>query len=764
MSSGSVRVGGFGQFVEVAVAALAGAGAALLLWLRRRSGRAAGPPDGLEADGLALLLEDDAVVGATPEAQAALGAEGPATARLAGFFGAQGEVAAEQLAQARRTGHAARRVLRGADGRLYELRTRPRGGLLRVDIRDGAAFEAALAAPAPDSPAPPREDDALRTTAEGLAEAGALILWQGPTGGAPSWAAGRVRLAAGEVEASEVVALMGARRARSEAPEPPLDGPRAGRLEARRGGEALPLTAVEVDRPDGLRLGYAVDASAMDKAERSLSRFVQTMTETFAHLTVGLAIFDRNRELALFNPAIVNMWQLDPAWLARNPGMRDILDRLRAARRAPEARDHRAWRDEILRLFDDADGAEYEELWTLADGTTMRVLARPHPHGSLAFVFDDVTERMRLEQRNRHMDDLINSTLEHLDEGLAVFAPDGTLQFVNAAFHEIWNTDAETVGLEMHASDLCTLCSRLTVETEVWDRLVTFATGEETRSAWAARLSLGSGRMLAARFAPLPDGSTMALFSDVTDSERIATALRERNEALEAAEQMRSAVLDQISHRLRTPLNTIFGFGELLANTRSGSLTELQNHYVSGILEAASQLLDTISAVTELASLQIDPLEGEDGPAGVEEVLATTASLLETRAAERGVALQVEFDGAIGVLAGNPVRLRQIVFNLATDAIHRCPAEGRVTLSGRRGEDGTVEIVTEEAHPPEAEARDPRLGRFPESTAMLPLVRRLVAQEGGELEILRDPAAGATRVLCRFPDREDPPARAAEGG
>ena len=42
-----------------------------------------------------------------------------------------------------------------------------------------------------------------------------------------------------------------------------------------------------------------------------------TMTETFAHLTVGLAIFDRNQTLALFNPALVQMWQVEPAWLAR---------------------------------------------------------------------------------------------------------------------------------------------------------------------------------------------------------------------------------------------------------------------------------------------------------------------------------------------------------------------------------------------------------------------------------------------------------------
>ncbi|WP_285671701.1 sensor histidine kinase [Paralimibaculum aggregatum] len=673
--------------------------------------------------------------------------------------------ALEALRQTQRTGQEHRSLLARASGEAVEMHVYPRGGQIAIELHSVAPAaetparpDAAGTAPMADQPAAaamagtPGPQPHRSEPVDTLLESGSLILWRTGPGGETQWASGCIRYPEGTVNAAQALELLAARRLTLETESPGKPRAQGHRLEVVHGTGVLPLSVVELDIPGGGHVGYAVDASAAASAERTLTRFVQTMTETFAHLTVGLAIFDRNQTLVLFNPALVRMWEQDPAWLARRPGLREILDRLRSARRVPDVRDYHAWRDELLGLFNDTERAEYEELWNLADGTSIRVLARPHPHGALAFVFDDATERMRLERRNRHMDDLINSTLENLHEGLAVFAPDGTLKFVNRAFHEIWDTDSSSVTLDMHASDLCALCSRLTVETEVWERMVTFATGEDNRRAWTARLSLGSGRMLGARFAPLPDGSTMALFADVTDSERIAAALSERNEALEAAEQIRSAVLDQISHRLRTPLNTIFGFGELLTNPRLGELTDQQGHYVSGILEAAAQLLDTISAITELASLQIDPLEGEDGGFGVEEVLTSTAGLLEKRAAAGQVGLNVQLDGAIGVLSCNPVRLRQIVFNLTADAIHRCPELGEVTLHGRREDSGTVEISTRETAEPALLAELPSTNRIEINSLTLSLVRRLVAQEGGALEIKPDVERGHIRITCRFPE------------
>jgi len=427
--------------------------------------------------------------------------------------------------------------------------------------------------------------------------------------------------------------------------------------------------------------------------------------------------------------------------------LREIVDSLRATRRIPEMPDFHDWRQRLTDLFENTETADYEELWHLSDGSDIRVLARPHPHGSLAFVFDDVTERLHLEQQYRHSIDLRRATLDRLDEGLVVFGPDGLLQLVNTAFHEIWGTDAETVRPSMHASELLPLVRGLTVETDVWQRLMTFITGADSRQAWGARLTLGTGRILGARFAALPDGSTMATFGDVTDSERIALALRERNEALEAAEEMRAAVLDQISHRLRTPLNTIFGFGQLIADSRFGKLTEAQRGYADGILESARHLLATIDDVTELAALEIDSLHDRGAELSLGETLMLTGRLLEKRATEEGVELRIVAPESGCEAACDAGRLRQIVFNMTTDAISRCGDGGKIELGARAGEDGGIEIYTLETGQ-SGETVDP--ARAEAASLTLPFIRRLVAQEGGSFELCAGQDTVTLSAICRL--------------
>ena len=299
----------------------------------------------------------------------------------------------------------------------------------------------------------------------------------------------------------------------------------------------------------------------------------------------------------------------------------------------------------------------------------------------------------------------------------------------------------------MHASELLPLVRGLTVETDVWERLMTFITGADSRQAWGARLTLGTGRILGARFAALPDGSTMATFGDVTDSERIALALRERNEALEAAEEMRTAVLDRISHRLRTPLNTIFGFGQLIADSRFGKLTEAQRGYADGILESARHLLATIDDVTELAALEIDSLHDRGAELSLGETLMLTGRLLEKRATEEGVDLRIVAPESGCEAACDAGRLRQIVFNMTTDAISRCGDGGKIELGARAGEDGGVEIYTLETSQ-SGKTIDP--ARAEAASLTLPFIRRLVAQEGGSFELLASDDTVTLNAVCRF--------------
>jgi signal transduction histidine kinase len=754
---GVVTLGG----AELAAGAgfVLGLGLALLLaalW-RGRVGRRAGLDPGL-IDGAVLLAEAGRVTAASPGAEAMLGpVAGQALAGvLARHLGSGKPEALAALDRLSNGGEPLRLLARDAGGREIELAGEPLGGLIRLTLREAEPPEAGpgvagAGADQLDGDAARRDREAGDLAA--LLVRAPLAIWSRGAEGRVEWAAGGLRDGAGLPAAAGAAGLAAARKGAAPAPE----GEERFRLELPGpvGGDPAVLDAVELSGPRGGRLGFAVDASAALGSERTLARFVHTMTETFAHLTVGLAIFDRNQTLAMFNPALLRMWQADPVWLARRPSLREIVDTLRASRRIPETADFHAWRHRLTDLFRNTETADYEELWHLADGSDIRVLARPHPHGSLAFVFDDVTERLRLEQQYRHSVDLRRATLDRLDEGLAVFGPDGLLQLVNPAFHQIWGTDVETVHPAMHARELLPLVRGLTVETEVWTRLMTFITGEATRQAWSARLTLGNGRILGARFAPLPDGSTMAAFGDVTDSERIALALRERNEALESAEEMRAAVLDQISHRLRTPLNTIFGFGQMITSGHFGALNPAQREYAVGILESARHLLATVDEVTELAALEIGPLGDPGGGPPLAETLMLTGRLLEKRATEEGVSLRVVPPDGDAVPPGDAGRLRQIVFSMMTDAIIRCREGGAVELGARPGPDGGTEIFTCETLP---EGRAADIARAEAESLTLPVIRRMMARDGGSFALLAGAGSGELGAVCRFRGR--PPAGA----
>ncbi len=195
---------------------------------------------------------------------------------------------------------------------------------------------------------------------------------------------------------------------------------------------------------------------------------------------------------------------------------------------------------------------------------------------------------------------------------------------------------------------------------------------------------------------------------------------------------MRGAVLDQVSHRLRTPLNTIFGFGQLIADSRFGELNEEQRGYAEQILESARDLIFAVDDVTELAALEIGSLHDHGAELSLGDTLMLTGQLLEKRATEEGVTLRIIAPERNCEAACDVGRLRQIVFNMTTDAISRCRNGGKVDLGANVCEGGGVEIHTREVRN-NSKTIDP--ARAEAASLTLPFIRRLVAQEGGSFDL-----------------------------
>ena len=120
----------------------------------------------------------------------------------------------------------------------------------------------------------------------------------------------------------------------------------------------------------------------------------------------------------------------------------------------------------------------------------------------------------------------------------------------------------------------------------------------------SGRLERATSRSSTGPRCPLPDGASLFTFLDVTDSIRVERALRERTEALETTDRLKSEFLANISYELRTPLNAIVGFAEILENKFFGELNERQLEYSRAIVESSQRLLTLINDILDLATIE----------------------------------------------------------------------------------------------------------------------------------------------------------------
>ena len=143
---------------------------------------------------------------------------------------------------------------------------------------------------------------------------------------------------------------------------------------------------------------YALDVTAVVKAEQAQRNFVQTLTKTFATLSIGLAIFDRNRQLVLFNPALVDLTTLPAEFLSARPNLLSVFDKLRDRHIMPEPKNYASWREKLAVLVAAAEGT-FSEVWNLPNGQIYRISGRPHPDGALAFLFEDITAEVSVTRK-----------------------------------------------------------------------------------------------------------------------------------------------------------------------------------------------------------------------------------------------------------------------------------------------------------------------------------------------------------------------------
>lgn len=504
--------------------------------------------------------------------------------------------------------------------------------------------------------------------------------------------------------------------------------------------------------------GLAVDVSEIESIRAEVERLRAFHRRTLDELSTGVATFAADGTLAFHNQAYRQMWRLDPGFLDSEPTDTQILERLRAERQLPEQADFRVWREKLHEAYRAIENIEH--WWHLPDGRSVRVVQTPNPEGGITYLFDDVTERINLESRFNALSRVQNETLDHLREGVVVFGTDGRLKLWNPAFAALWGIPAEALQGEPHAAKVFAACHPRDQDTEAWTSLKGSVTSlAEQRTPLSARIELVDNTVVAVSTVPLPDGATLVAFTDVSAQFGIERALREKNEALEATAQLKGDFVKNVSYELRSPLTNIIGFTQLLGDATIGPLNEKQHEYAEHILASSAALLTIINDILDLATIDAGAMELDLADVDIRETMSAAAEGVRDRLAEASLTLDISADSNIGRFIADGRRVRQILFNLLSNAIGFSPQGGTVTLSATRDHEAVVFSVTDRGPGIPEDLIDRMFDRFESRTSGsrhrgvglgLPLVRSLVELHGGTVEIASTQSKGTT-VICRFP-------------
>ncbi len=263
----------------------------------------------------------------------------------------------------------------------------------------------------------------------------------------------------------------------------------------------------------GGTLHFALPSDAAVKAEGSLREFIQTLSKTFAHLPIGLAIFDRHRQLALFNPALEDLTAAGVEFLSARPTLYAFLDRLRERRAIPEPKDYASWRQKIMELEKQASSGLFEETWTLPSGQTYHFTGRPHPDGAVAFLLEDITAEITLTRRFRSEIELGQAVVDSVEDAIVVFSPAGELILSNSTYDRLWGVEpAITLG-KVTVADSIRRWQELARPDPAFGDIRDFVVSMDAREEWTADIHLFTGETLACRFVPLPGGATLIGFN-----------------------------------------------------------------------------------------------------------------------------------------------------------------------------------------------------------------------------------------------------------
>jgi|GEM_PF-6281157 len=391
---------------------------------------------------------------------------------------------------------------------------------------------------------------------------------------------------------------------------------------------------------------------------------------------------------------------------------------------------------------------------------------RESGRGVVAVIARDITDRMHAEEALRESEERFRATFEQAAVGIALVHPSGQLLRVNSRFCDIVGLAGDEVAAATlqrltHPDDLETSLAGfrdlLSGKLTCYNQETRYLRGD-TAEVWA-ELTMSLIRDI--------DGGAkyfIVVIEDISARKAAEQALMLAKAEAEAANLAKSRFIATMSHELRTPLNTILGFSEMIKDEALGPIgLATYAEYAGYINVSGNHLLDLITDVLDLSKIDAGKFEVEPVVVEVPHLLHGIARLLGERAEKHELAMVVDVATPIPYLWADLRAAKQILFNLASNAIKFTPPGGTITLRAWAEADGGISLSVADTGvgiPATQIGRvmmpfeqiDNRYSRAAGGTGLgLSLVKGLVDLHGGRLSIDSTVGVGTTITVHFLP-------------
>jgi signal transduction histidine kinase/DNA-binding NarL/FixJ family response regulator len=539
-----------------------------------------------------------------------------------------------------------------------------------------------------------------------------------------------------------------------------------------RGAAGQWIEASSVATPDGGTLVLYRDISALKAREEELQAARATHELVLDTMNDGLVLWSPDLHVRLLNRQLAGLYDI-PDHLAR-PGVdgRDILRMMiQRGDYGPPPEGEALEAAVAARVEAILNHGHDPDIRQAPTGAWLEITRQTLPDRSVLSTYRNISRLQAREAELRQARDkaqaaeaALATTIEHMSQGLIMVAPDRRVRVMNRRAAEILALPphlaepgipfGELVAFQTARGDYDGSPHRLQ---EARRAIAGEALGEE-RYERARR----DGTVVEVHARNLDDGGAVRTYMDITDRKRVESALAAARDAAEGANRAKSAFLAAMSHEIRTPMNGVLGMIEVLERTPPGPA---QDRCVAVIRESAGSLLRIIDDLLDFSKIEAGRMELETLPFSLRGLVEGAVDTLTVEAKRRGLLL---FADPIGpatpqspdMVSGDPVRVRQILFNLVGNAIKFTDVgfvrlRASASLAGPRSQEVLVSLMVEDSgvgmteeqmgklFQPFAQADTSTTRRFGGTGLGLSIVRRLAQLMGGDVSVESTPGRGS---------------------